>query len=549
MDKTIGMKHLIIVPFLFLVHVSLGQTKPEVDFQKDVFSVSTSIDGKKLYIKSDEWHPRAYGPYVRDYLIYDFELKSLRFFPESGPFGGFSPRGKYFLNTKLRYVDMKRAPYRSKLLNLETGDEQVWENEHFALAVYDDGKVLAAKAKNRKSMARVEKLSTLYLHDPRGGKPKVLIGKKDPLAKPTYVSSSGVEADRHFFHLLSPDNLSSWGGSLYNEHYSSTVFNWYDFTDGSKKEVRFKFPGDTTSLPSNAILAVNGQNAILRRGSRKNKGQWLDYFVSGESGEKQGIGNQDTHTKPAQYQMVENRVYQFDQAGTIVTRFEIKSGGVVSDRVWYPKIPRAILNAESYKYRIASDKYLIAVPSKRTGKVADVIIYDLDNDAVVDNFSLYQKDKPKKVASSYSTKKLYKSDLLNNYDRLSLPYTLYNPSGREVTGMAGASNIGGGQVFAIGMIGTTARGNPILLSLTRYKASNGSVVSTYYVSVFDENGAYKGGRKIGSVERSSAGRTYAVVNFKIQREPYNTFSIVGEQQFEQRKTPFKLTIEPSGNIH
>lgn len=210
-----------------------------------------------------------------------------------------------------------------------------------------------------------------------------------------------------------------------------------------------------------------------------------------------------------------------------------------------------MLNGSDYRFTIASDKYLVAVPTIRTGKEADVIIYDLETEAIVDNFSLYQNDKPKEAAPSYSTKRLYKSDLLNSYDRLSMPYTLRNPSGRSVTGLPGASSIGGGQVYALGMIGVAAGNSdaPILLSLTRHTASNGSVVSTYHVSVFDKDGNFKSSKAIGNVEQSSGGRTYAVVNFKIQREAYNTFTIIGEQQFEQRKTPFKITIEPTGNIH
>ena len=543
------MKYPFFFLFLFTSQLCFGQDRSKIDFQKDVQSVKTTLDGKKLIIKSKKWHPRPYGPEVRDYVIYDFESKSIRFFSEAGPYGGLSPHGKYFLNTKLRYLDMKRAPFKSSLLNLETGKETAWENENFALMAYDNETVLATKAKNLKSMARVEKFSTLYIHDLNGGKPLSVLSKKEELSKASYLTLDNVDADRHFFHLLSPDYLTSWGNP-YNEHYSSTVFNWYDLRTGNKKEIRFKFPGDTTSLPSNLLLAVNGQHAILRRESRKHKSTWLDYFVSAVTGEKQGIANQDTHTSPAQYQMINSKIYQIDNAGTMVTRFETSSGNAINDKVWYPKISQALVAGANYQFAVASDQYLVAVPVKRTGEEDQVVIYDLITDVLVDSFTLHKRDKPKEsVSSSYTTKKLYKSDLLNNYDRLSLPYILRNPSGREVTGLSGATSIGVGQVFAIGMIGTTAHKSPILLSLTRYTASNGSVVSTYYVSVFDENGIVKSNREIGTVQRSSAGRTFAAVNFKIQREQYNTFTIVGEQQFEQRKTEFKLTIEPSGNIH
>lgn len=543
------MKYFVFSLLLFVTQLSFSQDRSKVDFQKDVRSIKTTLDGKKLIIKSKKGSRSSLGANWRDYLIYDFESKSIRFFSRTGPFGGFSPNANYFIYTGLQYSDRKRGPYKVTLLNLATDQKQSWDNEHFGLAVYDDGKVLASKAKTYKGAARIDDFKTLYLYDPETGKSKEILGKKEPLGKELYSTDHGIDAGPNFFQLLSPDNLTSWGGDLYNTGYGT--YKFYDLRDGSKKEFRIPFPDDTTSRPKNLVLEVDGTSAIMRRSSRKNDGQWLDYFITADSDKKIGISNQDTHVTPAHYQMINGKIYQFSGANGIVTRFKIGSMGLpISDRVWYTKIPRAMLNGAEYRYTFASEKYLVGVPTKRTGEAADVIIYNLYTDEVVDNFSLYQKDKPKETASSYSTKTLYKSDLLNSYDYMSLPYTSGYGSGREVTGLSGASSIGGGgQVFAIGKIGSTASGYPILLSLTRYTASNGSEVSTYYVSIFDKEGNYKASKEIGTVQRSSAGRTFAVVNFKVQSEPYNTFSIVGEQQFEQRKTPFKITIEPSGNIH
>lgn len=543
------MRYLVFFLLILFFHQSFAQKRDKPDFKYGVRSVKTTLDGKKLIIKSFRWHRPGSGPYTREYLIYDFESESIRFFEKVGPYGGFSPNAKYFLNTKLSYLHMKKSPYESKLLNMETNKELSWKNEHFALAVYDDGNVLATKAKTVKSIAKVSRFQTLYLYNPKGGKPQELIGKKESLENEIYGKDQGIDADPKFFQLLSPDNLTSWGGNIYNTDYRTTSFNVYDLTTGSKKEVRVNFP-DTTKLPKNLVLMVDGESAMMRRGSRGNDAQWQDYFIHAGSEKAVAMSSHETHKTPVQYQMLNDKLYQFDNENGVIMRFNTSSGLPVSDKVWYPKIPQGMLIGQYYRYAVAADKYLVAVPSKRLEEVGDVIIYDLETNAVVDNFSLYQKEKPKEAASSYSTKTLYKSDLLNSYDRLSLPYTLGNPSGRQVTGLSGASSIGGGgQVFAIGQIGSTASGNLILLSLSRYTASNGSEVSTYYVSIFDKDGNYKNGKEIGNVQRSSVGRTYAVVNFKIQREPYNTFSIVGEQQFEQRKTAFKITIEPTGNIH
>jgi hypothetical protein len=545
------MKYLVFITLIFIVNLSIGQTRSKVDFEKDVNSIKTTLDGNRLIIKSDKWQKPGLGPSWRDYLVYDFESKSIRFFSRKGPYGGFSPNANYFVETKMSYVDRKRGPYEVTLLNLTTNQKQSWKNEHFGLAAYDDGRVLVSRARTYKGSASVDDLSGLYLYDPKeGNKPVELLGKKEPLEREMYNYDYGFPTDPKFFQWLSPDHLSSWGGNLYNE-FSYPVFNYYDLKNGSKQQVVVRLLEDTVSLPTNKVLAIDGNSAIMRRGSRKNKHQWLDYFITADSDKKMGISNQDTHVVPAHYQMINGQIYQFDTQSGITTRFRKNSTGLIaSDRVWYPKIPRAMLNGSEYRFTIAADKYLVAVPTKRTGEVADVIVYDLVADAVVDNFTLYQKDKPKETASNYSTKTLYKSDLLNSYDYMSLPYTSSYASGREVTGLSGASSIGGGgQVFAIGQFGFTASENLILLSLTRYKASNGSEVSTYYVSIFDKDGNYKTGKEIGKIERSSGGRTYAVVNFKVQREPYNTFSIVGEQQFEQRKTPFKITIEPTGTIH
>lgn len=545
------MRYLIISLLLTLASTSFAQNRTKVDFEKDVRSIKTTLDGKKLIVKSKKWKRPGLGPSWRDYLVYDFESKSIRFFSRTGPYGGFSPNANYFVETEMSYVDSKRGPYEVTLLNLATDEKKTWKNEHFGLAVYDDGKVLATKAKTYKGAASVDSFKTLYFYDPKTELSEVLLDKKEQLWKELYSTDHGIDADRDFFQLLSPDKLTSWGGDLYNTGYGT--YKYYDLKKGSKKEFRIVFPNDTTSRPINLVLAVDGASAILRRSSRKNKGQWLDYFISADSDKKMGISNQDTHTVPAHYQMLNGKIYQFNSTGTVVTRFVKNSTGLIhSDRVWYTKIPPAMLNGADYNFTLASERYLVGVPTKRTGEVADVIIYDLNAEAVVDNFALYQKDKPKEAVSSYSTKTLYKSDLLNSYDDISLPYTLRNPSGRQVTGLSGASSIGGGgQVFAIGKIGVAAAASdaPIILSLTRYTASNGSEVSTYYVSVFDKDGNYKASKEIGTVQRSSAGRTYAVVNFKIQREPYNTFSIIGEQQFEQRKTAFRITIEPTGNIH
>jgi len=544
------MKYFVFSLLITLSSLTFAQNRFNADFEKDVRSIRTTLDGKKLIIKSKKWQKPGLGPSWRDYLVYDFESKSIRFFSRTGPYGGFSPNANYFVETEMSYLDRKRGPYEVTLLNLNTNEKKSWENEHFGLAVYDDGKVLATKAKTYKGSASVDVLSGVYLYNPEGGKkqkPKELIGKKEVLAKWLYNYDYGLDTDSEFFQLLSPDNLSSWGGDLYNTGYG--IYKFYDLVNGNKQEFRVSFPGDTTSRPTNLVLAVDGKSAIMRKGSRENKEQWQDYFINADSGEKEPMSNHNTHKVPVHYQMKDGEIYQFDKENGVVMRFNTSSGSLVSDKVWYTKIPQTMLNGEDYKFVIASDKYMAAIPTKRTGKVADVIIYDLDTDAVVDNFPLYQKDKPKETASSYSTKTLYKSDLLNSYDYMSLPYTSGYASGREVTGLSGASSIGGGQVFAIGQVGSTASGNLILLSLTRYTASNGSEVSTYYVTIFDKDGNYKNSKEIGNVQRSSGGRTFAVVNFKVQREPYNTFSIVGEQQFEQRKTAFKITIEPSGNIH
>lgn len=547
------MRYFIFSLLFTLSSLSFAQIRHKADFEKDIRSVKTTLDGKKLIIKSKKWRQSGLGPRWRDYLIYDFESKSIRFLSRRGPYGGFSPNANYFLETEMSYVDRKRGPYEVTLWNLDTDKTQSWENEHFGLAVYDDGKVLASKAKTYKGGANLDELKTLYLYDPKGSnKPKELVGKKEVLAKWLYNYDYGLDTDSEFFQWLSPDNLSSWGGDLYSKSSRFVSLKLYDLENGNQKDFIVSFDGDTTSLPENIILAVDGDQAILRRRSRENEGQWLDYYISADSGKKMGISNQDTHAVPAHYQMLNGNIYQFNSTGTVVTRFVKNSTGLIhSDRVWRTKIPQAMLNGEEYKFTLASEKYLVGVPTKRTGATADLIVYDLNTESVVDNFPIYQKDKPKEAESSYSTKTLYKSDLLNSYDRLSMPYTLRNPSGRSVTGLPGASSIGGGQVFAIGMIGVAAGASdaPILLSLTRYTASNGSEVSTYYVSVFDKDGNYKASKEIGKVERSSAGRTYAVVNFKIQREAYNTFTIIGEQQFEQRKTAFKITIEPTGNIH
>lgn len=541
-----------LLSYLLLLTISVqafSQDRAKVDFQKDISAVQITLDGNRVLIKSEDWHPRAYGPYVRDYVLYDLPAKSIRFFSESGPYGRLSPNGNYFSNTKLKYVNAKKATYKSSLLNLESGARKEWENEHFALVPFSDGMVLATKAKTKKSIARMESFSTLYLYNPNGGKPKQLVGKKEVLGKKSYQTITvQLDADDDFFHLVSPDNLTSWGGEIYNEAGYPTL-KFYDLQTGSKQERTIRFEGDTTTLPKRWMLAVEGKYGVMRNGSRKYKDQWTDYFISVESGEKQGIANQDTQTEPAQYQMLNGKVYQFNSTGTIITRFETSSGKAISDKVWYPQIPKAMLTEDKYRFAIAADRYLFVLPAKRTGQEAQALVYDLSTDAIIDNFVLYKKDIPKAVASATPTKKPYKSDLLNSYDNLSLPYQSGYASGRNVTGLAGSGNIGAGQVFAVGKIGNTANGNLVLLSLTRYTASNGSEVSTYHVSVFDKNGVHQRSKQIGTVQRSSAGRTFAVVNFRIKRESYNNYSIIGEQQFEQRKTPLKFTIDSSGIFH
>ncbi|WP_323756777.1 hypothetical protein [Roseivirga sp.] len=545
------MKYLFFFLLIILSHLSFAQDKAKVDFQKNILSVNTTLDGKKIIIKSIAWHKPGAGPNMRDYLVYDFESREVRFFSQAGPYGGFSPNANYFLNTKLIYAHNARGPYEVTLLNLNNNKEESWRDEHFGLAVYDDGKILATKAKTSKITTVIDSFSTLYLYSLEEGEGKQLLGKKEPLDNEYFYDNYSRDADPEFFQLLSPDNLSSWGGNLYNEDSGrSTAFNFYNLRDGSKKEVKLSF-SDTTYLFRNTILTVNGESAMMRREMTRYKGQWQDYFIHASSGKKLAMSNNITHKTPVHYQMKDDNIYQFDNEDGVVMRFNTSTGLPVSDKLFFPKIPQTLLRGEEFEFTIASEKYLVAVPTSRTGEATDVIIYDLETNEVVDNFTIYKKDKLKEAVStsSYSTKTLYKSDLLNSYDDLSLPYTLANPSGRSVTGLSGASSIGGGQVFAIGKIGATASKSLILLSLTRNTASNGSVASTYYVSVFDKDGNHKTSKEIGKVEQSSAGRVYAVVNFKIERGLNNTFTIIGEQQFEQRKTPFKITIEPSGNIH
>ena len=138
---------------------------------------------------------------------------------------------------------------------------------------------------------------------------------------------------------------------------------------------------------------------------------------------------------------------------------------------------------------------------------------------------------------------------LNSYDPLSLPYQSGYGSGRPVTHLPEAAKVSGGlgDLYAVGFLGKVNGEDLVLLSMRRYRASNGDEESQYYVSIFTTGGEHKGSQAIGRVIRSAAGWTFAMVNFTASKSG-SSYKFDIEQQFEEAKTKSSITISSSGSI-
>ena len=133
---------------------------------------------------------------------------------------------------------------------------------------------------------------------------------------------------------------------------------------------------------------------------------------------------------------------------------------------------------------------------------------------------------------------MYKSTFLNSFDPLRLPYYLdYNTiHGRAVT------KPDGNDAYAIGLLGETAEGYPIVLMMRRYQYSI-SDVTRFEVAIYDEESNLKSLKEIGVTQKDGSALNI-LVNFAI-RSSGNTIVIDVNQANGKSMREYKVSVNKS----
>tara|TARA_A100000171_G_scaffold52999_1_gene75264 strand:- start:13458 stop:15032 length:1575 start_codon:yes stop_codon:yes gene_type:complete len=519
------MKNRYIIFFLFIA-LAVSQTKAQsISFYGGISSIKTSTDGRYLILADGP--VSAHNGQYQNILVYDAHNRTSNFLAENSTYGGFSGAMSYMAFSSIGRSGIDIIS-KSSLVNIESGKVNSLSNEHFIIGVYDDGRVLATKAKIEKKYPATKSQSGLYIYDPSSRETMQIMSEKVDLEK--YLASA---------HKFSPDYHFLWkyeGG-----------FEVYDLRNAKKIGIEPQLPNIGFSRAR--LSTIDGSKAVISR-LKPLDPEWDDYYFDAENNELILLGDQN---KPKMgYKFFGGNLYSIDVENRVVSRLKKEGDKFVEDASWSFSSVNNRMKGEQYQFELISEINLAAIPSKKQTD-ANMLLVDLRSNEITDDLNLY----PSKVSTVTSTPKptvpqrpLYNSNLLNSYNLLRLPWALdYNTlQGRSVNGLDGASDIGGilnGNLSAIGEIGQTQEGDLILLSMWRGIVS-GSDVSWFKVSVFGTDGTHKRTENIG-VTQKSRGAITAQIEFNIRTEG-NTTVIRAYQTNGSSLDSYKLIVNASGNI-
>ena len=190
------MKNRYIIFFLFIALV-VSQTKAQsISFYGGISSIKTSTDGRYLILADGP--VSAHNGQYQNILVYDAHNRTSNFLAENSTYGGFSGAMSYMAFSSIGRSGIDIIS-KSSLVNIESGKVNSLSNEHFIIGVYDDGRVLATKAKIEKKYPATKSQSGLYIYDPSSRETMQIMSEKVDLEK--YLASA---------HKFSPDYHFLW---------------------------------------------------------------------------------------------------------------------------------------------------------------------------------------------------------------------------------------------------------------------------------------------------------------------------------------------------
>lgn len=488
---------------LFTLTLSLaqGQTKePFINLDRGIGEIRTAPGQRYLQLIG----PTYRGPTpnaMKAFLIFDFETGKADYYKEQNSYTSFSPNYSYFASSLAEDIGPNRVSYSNTLKALKGGARgRTPSNDYMVLEVFDDGDVLATKAKTD-GMGSVKSQSGLYLLDSKTGSATEIFGKK--LDSRSYMDQGHT--------AFSPSKDQFW-----KEKYLEIEV--VDFPSAKVSTIKPQIDGmKITNV--NDISAVNGQYGIIKITiSGHPQYKYFYALLNPDSGKVAVIGEgSNEYTATRNFWLGEDKLYEIMADEKKVDVYNIQNSQpefygsysfeTIGDRLNGP-------NA----FAIGGDEKLAIIPTEYRQDGA-MIIFDLKSQFIEFEVPVFVKDPAKTSAIASGpqkpVKKVFNNVFLNSFDPLPLPYILdYGRlQGRAVT----LPN--GNAASAIGLLGYTAQGHPIVLTMRRYMMAS-SDNSRFSVSIYDENAKFIAGRELGYTQLVN-GQATAKVVFAISRSGNN----------------------------
>ncbi len=483
--------------------------------------IERSPDGKYLRIQNRVMYSSKGA--ARDLTIYNFETDTKETIKQVSAYGGYSPNHSYLAYSK-HTKDRNKHVYKNELLSLNTGRKSYFSDDHLVLKVFDNGKILSTKPSFNK-YGNVKSQSGLYVLEPKNGEKITILGKKEDLKN--YLGFNHQFTNNLKYSLkLQGDDLAI-----------------HDLETGDARSHTINWP-DVARLGNKRLIEAHEVGSIFRVSDTKDgESIWFDFYYVFEA--KSLLPMKDhtqIKTRPA-YGLINGKIYEIDPGQKKVTKYSAESAGLVEETYWTFSSADYRRDIKDYDFALVSEDRLAVIHF--TDGLMQVV--DLANDRLIKEVSLFKTmpittvsaSKPK--ASEKLQKKVYNNVFLNSFDPLQLSYRLdYNTiRGREVT------RPNGQDVSAIGLLGNTTDGSPIVLMMRRYNAQGAEIIN-FEVAVYDEQANLKSSKAVGFTSRDRSGVPNKV-DFVINRKGQSVVFEVNQKEGSSNRK-YQVIINQAGTI-
>ena len=517
-----------ILTFILLtLYLSIGQAFQSTEYiyfeKKFLTQVRTAPGHPYLQLHSSVW-TNGITEATKHILLYNYETQQAEFFEDETRYTAFSPNQSYVAKSAF-FKSGKKAGYlnSSSGRNAEAKGGGHPSEDYKILEVFNDGTILGSKAKIDKT-GFVKELYGLYTYDAKTYKSVEIFDKKfSPFGKFDKFPS-------HF--------------SINQEYFwtdKAEQIEIIDFANGRVKSVTPKLD-ELQIINLERILAVGTDFGVVRLSVFGESKIYYEALVDPNTGKAELIGEGTEVRKDPFVYIGLSKVYKIFIEERKVEVFDINGGKPqFSTSYSFETLSDQILDKE-YFYIIGGDEKLTIVPSGK-GKGEKMLVFDLKTSAIEHELPLFDKTKkrPTVVASTAPKeplRKMYNSTFLNSFDPLRLPFFLdYNTlQGREVT------KPDGNDAYALGLLGETAEGFPIVLMMRRYQYSF-SDITRFEVAIYDEESNLKALKEIGVTQKDGEALN-VIVDFAI-RPSGNTLVINAIQKNGNSNRDVKITVNKS----